>query len=279
MKRFVTYLYVYRNGQKMKNIGYIRVDVRGHILNMQINMKETDLKNQKGAFYLLVRKEDIKRIPLTQIWMIENRFSGNIVFDCKEQEEPFEFENIVGVCICYENEGYVASCWKDGEDEIVANAYIMENTQVQTEKISAASMDTEEEQEVQLVEFSEQSFTEEDTVEGYGYRKVNLNEIYLLPSHYWHFSNNSFLLHGFWNYGYLVFKENMSKNEKRITLGVPGIFEQPEMVMATYFGFSNFEALPNQVQEMEIGQYCECDWVEKNQLPKEGTFGCWFVSL
>ena len=34
MKRFVTYLYEYRDGEKQKNKGHIRVDVRGQVLDM-----------------------------------------------------------------------------------------------------------------------------------------------------------------------------------------------------------------------------------------------------
>jgi hypothetical protein len=109
------------------------------------------------------------------------------------------------------------------------------------------------------------------------YRKINLSEIYTLPSSYWHFSNNSFLLHGFWNYGYLVVKEDVAQNEKKMLLGVPGIFEQPEMVMASYFGFPKFEALPSEMEAMEIGETYSCE--KKNQQPQTGIFGCWFTNL
>ena len=47
-------------------------------------------------------------------------------------------------------------------------------------------------------------------------------------------------------------------------MGVPGVYEGPEKMMAMMFGFSEFEA-----QERD----------KENQEPKEGTFGAWFMTL
>lgn len=274
MKRFVTYLYAYKNGQKIKNTGYIRVDVRGHILDMQVNMKDMDLCDVKGLFYIWIKKETIIQIPLLQIEMQSGQYHRKITCDCRKQEcTPFEFEDIIGVSVCFENDFYMASCWKDGEEAVLAEGKIVEcerNDVVEVDEIVQSTDDAE----VMLA-----ASLEETCEEKTAYKKMNLNEIYMLPSHYWHFSNNSFLLHGFWNYGYLVLKENMAENDKRIALGIPGIFEQPEMLMAAYFGFPKFEVLPSQAVEIEIGQRCVCNLEKKEQQPQDGTFGCWFVDL
>ncbi len=278
MKRFVTYLYAYREGQKITNTGYIRVDVRGHILDMQVNVKETNLNNAKGVFYIIVKTEKISKILLTEFFMKAGQYSGRVVCNCKElEEEPFEMENILGVCISYECGEYMASCWRDGEEEVIANEDFMISDTTEVEKVHEDCNDekTDEKMQAASVEMTEVFVNEMEPF----YKKINLNEISTLPSEYWHFSNNSFLMHGFWNYGYLVLKESLEENQKGIALGVPGIFEQPEMVMATYFGFPEFEALPLQAMEMEIGQSCSCDDGEKNQQPQAGTFGCWFVNL
>lgn len=277
MKRFVTYLYVYKDGKKIKNVGYIRVNVHREILDMQVNIKDADLNNVEGIFYILIKKEEIRKIPFANIRMKEGQYHGRITWDCKVQpEENFRLENIVGICISYENGWRIASCWKDGEEELVAEICFADNER-QIEKIAAASMNESEAEGEQFVTALEQPNNESESE--WMYRKISLNEIHGLPSSYWHFSNNSFLLHGFWNYGYLVLKENMEKDYKEILLGIPGVYEQPEMVMATCFGFPKFETLPLQVEEVEIGQcysgYCE----QKNQQPEAGTFGCWFTDL
>ena len=277
MKRFITYLYAYKDGQKMKNTGHIRVDVRNHVMNMQISIKDSDLENERGTFYIILKKETVSEIALEEIYMERGQYNGRIsyIYD----------ENIIGIRVCYENNVYMASCWKDGEEEIILNrAFVEQNEEVtQLEDVEEEDLDFDEQ--IIVAAMLENDTGDDFQTDNYEmfelervYRKVNLNEIYTLPSRHWHFANNSFLIHGFWNYGYLVLKESMEENEKRMLLGVPGIFEEPEMVMAAYFGFPIFEALPSQVEEMEIGSVCKRAQ-EKNQQPQAGTFGCWFVSL
>ena len=166
----------------------------------------------------------------------------------------------------------MASCWKDGEEETIAQGNFFEEKEtIEDDTVVADIKVEEEEKEVDL-----QVANFEETLR---YCKINLSEIHGLPNRYWHYANNSFLIHGFWNYGYLVLKETVEETRKRISLGVPGVFEQPEMVMATYFGFPSFEMLPVQVEEMEIGACYMGDRENKNQQTEEGTFGCWFVDL
>ena len=71
--------------------------------------------------------------------------------------------------------------------------------------------------------------------------KIELKHIRELPRRYWYLGNNSFLLHGFFNYRYLV----VGKMEERTWfIGVPGIYQAQERVMATIFGFPEFMPEP-----------------------------------
>lgn len=237
--------------------------------------------------------------------MREGQYHGS--FNSRYQaigESPYSFSDVVGVVISYENGCYLASSWKDEEDEMIARGKFVEYgvTASQNETLSKEitvkeftmeenSFSTEVQMEKASIELTETDIQEspthdlmyEEMSDQDTYRKINLNEIATLPSSNWHFSNNSFLIHGFWNYGYLVLKETMEAGEKKFALGIPGIFEQPEMVMATYFGFPIFEALPQQVVEMVVGETYVDSEEEiikgNNQQPKDGTFGCWFVNL
>lgn len=86
--------------------------------------------------------------------------------------------------------------------------------------------------------------------------KIELKDIRELPRKYWYLGNNSFLLHGFFNYRYLVLgkiEEDNEDNEDKWFLGVPGIYQNQERVMAIIFGFPEF--MPEQV---------------------ENRFGCWY---
>lgn len=67
--------------------------------------------------------------------------------------------------------------------------------------------------------------------------QIELKDIRELPRRYWYLGNNSFLLHGFFNYQYLVIGKT---GEARWFLGVPGIYQRQERVMAAVFGFPEF---------------------------------------
>ena len=75
--------------------------------------------------------------------------------------------------------------------------------------------------------------------------KIELKHIRELPRRYWYLGNNSFLLHGFFNYHYLVVGK---MEESTWFIGVPGIYQAQERVMATIFGFPEFipEPVENQ---------------------------------
>ena len=67
--------------------------------------------------------------------------------------------------------------------------------------------------------------------------QLELKDLRSLPKKYWYLGNNSFLLHGFFNYRYLVLGRTA---EERWFLGVPGVYQRQERVMAAIFGFPEF---------------------------------------
>lgn len=67
--------------------------------------------------------------------------------------------------------------------------------------------------------------------------------------------NNSFLIHGFFNYRYLMLKKVSTGEKKELYLGVPGIYERPEYAMALVFGFPDFEPADKQNKPLENGVF------------------------
>jgi len=61
----------------------------------------------------------------------------------------------------------------------------------------------------------------------------------------WVLGNNSFLLHGYYNYRYLIMARVEKDNHSLFVLGVPGVYENQEKLMANMFGFSNFKPAHN----------------------------------
>ena len=83
--------------------------------------------------------------------------------------------------------------------------------------------------------------------------RMELKDLRLLPKRYWYLGNNSFLLHGFFNYRYIILGAMQEKRQKRWFLGVPGVFQSQEKVMAAIFGFPEYKS--EKISEQKTGQF------------------------
>lgn len=82
------------------------------------------------------------------------------------------------------------------------------------------------------------------------YVKIEPKDFVILQSNYQHLVNNSFLLHGFYNYRYIILGK-----EQDYYLGVPGVFYEREKMVALMFGFEAFECPGGNVRAGEFGYY------------------------
>lgn len=82
------------------------------------------------------------------------------------------------------------------------------------------------------------------------YVKLEPKDFIILQSKYQHLVNNSFLLHGFYNYRYLILGK-----EEDYYLGVPGVFYEREKMVALMFGFEAFECPGGVAKAGEFGYY------------------------
>lgn len=91
---------------------------------------------------------------------------------------------------------------------------------------------------------------------------IRPQDIGLLPRENWTYGNNSFLLHGYYNYRYLVFARVGDEARKRVRyiLGVPGHYYSSEKYMASMFGFPHFV-------------------LAKKQPVQNGRFGYWYADV
>lgn len=100
----------------------------------------------------------------------------------------------------------------------------------------------------------EQLLTTYEQIHPYGdnriYIKLEPKDFIVLRENYQHLVNNSFLLHGFYNYRYLILGR-----EKDFYLGVPGVFYEREKMVALMFGFEAFECEGGEAEEGKFGYY------------------------
>lgn len=67
--------------------------------------------------------------------------------------------------------------------------------------------------------------------------------------------NNSFLLHGYYNYHHLILTRMERRGESVYYLGVPGSYFEREKQVAVMFGFESFECAEEPAQEGDFGYY------------------------
>lgn len=84
--------------------------------------------------------------------------------------------------------------------------------------------------------------------------RIEPKDLNQLSKKYWVLANNSFLLHGYCSYRYLILGKN--KNTNKFFLGVPGIFHPREKMIAGMFGFNEFHMSRNaKLRQGEFGYY------------------------
>ena len=90
---------------------------------------------------------------------------------------------------------------------------------------------------------------------------IKPQDIGLLPRENWVYGNNSFLLHGYYNYRYLILARLGKSGERgRYILGVPGHYGNNEKYMAAMFGFDRFVR-------------------STRQPPRDSRLGYWYTDL
>lgn len=77
----------------------------------------------------------------------------------------------------------------------------------------------------------------------------------ILSEYYQEMVQNSFLLHGYYNYGHLILTKIKEGIDDNYYLGVPGVYYEREKQAALLFGFEGFEGDGDAVQDGSFGYY------------------------
>lgn len=84
---------------------------------------------------------------------------------------------------------------------------------------------------------------------------VKPEDFIILQQGYQKLVHNSFLLHGFYNYGHMILGKLSEEDKAPIYIGVPGVYYEREKQAAQMFGFVGFESTEHPVQAGSYGYY------------------------
>lgn len=162
-----------------------------------------------------------------------------------------EIDDVVGIVFRRGNGEKYTAGWEDDLFDVEEEPVMPENT-MQMPDAQATTPPRTEEREMEIEEYI--------TPRNVLYEKIQRQGLSRLPRREWRIANNSFLLHGFYNYHHLLYIEE----DGNVFIGVPGIFHEKEQEAARAFGFPEFRRLTNN----EIS-------LEENERNTYEDFGYW----
>ncbi len=266
----IVYLNCYEKDVKGSLAGFIRCVRESDMLRLDITLQK--LGQWEDGKYRTLLECDGNRVFLGEI--ILRKGEGKEVWNLpvkrdylywREQEIPLE--SVYGITIQNHNNERVGGYWKTPAGEHASVEKNMEDYNSENE--SSIMIATEMEEEKSKLTYLGQEKVENyfdnkwqqlcktyPTVHPFGdereFISIELKDFVLLRASYQKLVNNSFLLHGYYNYRHLILGPSGELNvETSYSLGVPGTFYEREKMVAVMFGFEGFECSG----PVEIGKF------------------------
>ncbi|MEJ8788421.1 hypothetical protein [Dorea sp. ICN-14282] len=288
MKRWIRYLYEYDQGKKLRNVGFVKVEQGEGECSVHIHGKGLHMQGENRLNLYLFYEENEECIGIWQgtAENVDPAINYRLYYTKEDTGKTENFEKIRGIVLLSEAGRRYAAVWDDQPAHVETMRICQEEPQ-QTEAVvqeeepeqaEPARQETEpepeesarQEMEPEQEEIGEREIEpeQEDVVE----REIepeqeeNLSRIHCvkiqrrdlarLSRCEWKLANNSFLLHGCYNYRHLAFLEY----KDQLWLGVPGVYHPQEARAAEAMGFPEFiyrkDTDASSEEEEEFGYWC-----------------------
>ena len=293
MERFITYMYAYENRTKGRNVGFVKVECRKDTCALEIHIRNLGRFSGKCRTYLLM-DENVIGVELGTMIISYGQGQAIYYFDRNDIEQSgYRLEQVKAVRVECGSQEFLASCWSEEAGNWIAQdiSAFMESESMQADNVvnsnmaqlnNVADQNTNGKQNNNMPHNSVYNPARANQQESnaqfnsgyYNSESGNLSQLEntasqspqpqidridladirrLFPTKQY-YANNSFVIHGFMNYSHLIVKTEDNKKY----LGVPGIYEKPEEMMAKLFGFTEF-----------------VDEKTHSESQTEGAFGYW----
>ena len=288
MKRWIRYLYEYEQEKKLRNVGFVKVEQGEGECAVHIHGKGLHMQGENRLNLYLFYEENEECIGIWQgtAENVDPAINYRLYYTKEDTGTAENFEKIRGIVLLSEAGRRYAAVWDDKPAHVEAMRIWKEEPrqeevtrqEEEPEQVEPARQETEpkpkesarQEIEVEQEEIGEREIEpeQEDVVE----REIepeqeeNLSRIHCvkiqrrdlarLPRCEWKLANNSFLLHGCYNYRHLAFLEY----KDQLWLGVPGVYHPQEARAAEAMGFPEFiyrkDTDASSEEEEEFGYWC-----------------------
>lgn len=270
--RFVTYMNLYEENRKVKNVGFAKIEQKEGQCRIEIHMKGIGYTGMHCQIYLFSQEgKYLKCAAVGSVQLINGNADRRILLQSNNVGgSGICFEKMRGLVLFVNEKIMVASQWKEGE--LLRECFVLPGEEVKdSEREEVEKMPSKPELRAAEVATMHQSsemswpdtfrmmmelfpvLTPFEGEEEICCIRIELKDLRMLPKRYWYLGNNSFLLHGFFNYRYLILGVMEQEDVKRWFLGVPGVYYNQEKMMALLFGFGEFKC--EKKAECNMGQF------------------------
>lgn len=274
MKRFIRYLYEYEQDKRLRNVGFVKAEQDDRECVLHIHGKGLNLQEEKSLrVYLFFTEEG----ACFGIWQgdaqnVNPAINYRLYYTDQDVGGKEQFARIGGVILEAAGGRKFAAVWDDEAVNIGGMRVYTEERREQEisagEEADEQEIPAGEEADAQEIHAGEEADAQEQDMEvadqdrpgGFLCTKIQRKDLARLPRCEWKLSNNSFLLHGYYNYHHLVFLDD----GEWLRVGVPGIYHPKEQKAAEAFGFSEF------IRRRDIAVE-----LEKEEREEDDGFGYW----
>lgn len=264
MKRLICYLYEYQEGRRIRNIGFCKVEISEDESVISIHGKGWGMNSPKKlALYLFWRENgDCYGVYQGELSNISPALNYRLVYTVDDLGSKERYNMTEGIILCGENGPQYAAVWTDEDVDINRMKEVgkenVEHEEGQQEKEEQESGDMPEEPEIsEIVDETEEEnepdfeVKEQECEEKCRFQctKIQRQDLSRLIRREWQLANNSFLLHGYYNYHHLAFLQE----GETLYLGVPGVYSEKERRAAQAFGFPGFINYEEEMMELKDG--------------------------
>lgn len=280
----VAYLYYIKGSERIRTVGYARLIIRGSSFNWEIRINE--LREAESGSYEI----QIPGCPSgTRITLSHGQadYKKKQVLDTAQAQEALNG----GIKIILSQDSFLEAEWtqeqaakqilrpvpqpeKPETEGQAESERIIQKPQVQMKSAELKEEEPEERkvcrEAKELITFSlegdefytdkwEELCREYKVVHPFGndeqYLSLSPKDFIILPEKYQHLVNNSFLLHGYYNYRHIILGKKMESGHAVYYLGVPGVYYEREKMVAIMFGFEGFECGNKKAANGGFGYY------------------------
>jgi hypothetical protein len=276
LKRWIRYLYEYDQGKKLRNVGFVKVEQGEGECAVHIHGKGLHMQGENHLNLYLFYEENEECIGIWQgtAENVDPAINYRLYYTKEDTGKTENFEKIRGIVLLSEAGRRYAAVWDDQPAHVEAmriwkeepqqeeaarqeeEPELVEPTRQEEEQKSEESVRQEIEPEQEEIVEREIEPEQEENLSRIHCVKIQRRDLARLPRCEWKLANNSFLLHGCYNYRHLAFLEY----KDQLWLGVPGVYHPQEARAAEAMGFPEFiyrkDTDASSEEEEDFGYWC-----------------------